>query len=219
MNIINHSLNTLKYTAIGAAAGIGLYSAKVRFLERFCFSMPYDLRKYVCLNTSTYFDIKKYTHLIALTTKWHDAIKKPLLASLPFTPLANFCIADGFNEELIYRLFVQKIAFIGLDYLLSKIPISQTKKLPRGLESKRVQQENPPGAIQKIRTLLSHKATRIFLSTAIFTAAHLKNESQLLIPQALSGLVYGIVCEEAGFFAAMTAHAVHNFVSYKLMGM
>lgn len=218
MNIINHSLNTLKHSAIGAAAGIGLYSAKVRFLERFCFSMPYDLRKYVCLNTSTYFDIKKYTHLIALTTKWHDAIKNPLQLWLPFTPLANFCIAVGFTEELIYRLFVQKIAFIGLDYLLSKIPTLQPKKLASGL-AKRVQKENPPGAIQKIRTLLSHKATRIFLSTAIFTAAHLKNESQLLIPQALSGLVYGIVCEEAGFFAAMTAHAVHNFVSYKLMGM
>lgn len=214
--MINYSLNTLKHGAIGAAVGIAHFSAKLLLLERFCTSIPFQ--DYVCLRSTTYFDLKKYTHLLAFPTKLNDAIAYSLQIRLPFDPYNNHSIAYGFSEELMYRLFVQKIAFQGLDYLLSKFPTPQPRKLPSGLAG-RAQKENPPGAIQKIRSLFTHKATRILISTSIFTFAHLTKGDRFLIPTFLSGLVYGVVFEKYGFFAAMTAHAIHNDFTHTYLNM
>jgi len=217
--MLNYSVNTIKNGAIGAAAGLAFFSAKLLLLERFCTSFPIRIQDYVCLRSTTYFDIKKYTHLLALPTKWNDAIAFSLQIRLPFDPYNNHSIAYGFSEELIYRLFTQKIAFQGLDYLLSKIPTPQPKKLSRDLEARRIQQENPPGAVQKIRNLFSHKVTRILISTSIFTFAHLTKGDRFLIPHFLSGLVYGIVFERYGFFAATAAHAIHNDFTHTYLNL
>jgi hypothetical protein len=219
MNAVNYSLNTLKHGAIGAAVGISHFTAKLLLVERFCGSIPFGLEDYVCLRSTTYFDIKKYTPILAPYIKLLDAIAYSLQLRLPFDPYNNHSIAYGFAEELLDRVLVQKAAFLGLDYLLSKIPTPQPKKLPRGLKARRIQQENTPGSIQKIRCLFSHSATRIFITTSLFAFTHITKGDRFLLPHVLSSLVYGVVFEKYGFIAAMTAHAIHNDFTHTYLNM
>lgn len=217
--MLNYSVNTIKNGAIGAVAGLSYFSAKLLLLERFCTSFPIRIQDYVCLRSTTYFDIKKYTPLLTPYIKLLDSIAYSLQLKLPFDPYNNHSIAYGFAEELLDRVLVQKVAFLGLDYLLSKIPTPQPKKLPRGLRERQIQQENPPGAIQNLRSVISHPATRIFLTSSLFAFTHITKGDRFLLPHFLSGLVYGVIFEKYGFFAAMTAHAIHNDFAHTYLNL
>lgn len=122
MNAVSYSLNTLKHGAIGAATGLTYFAAKLLLLERFCTSIPFGLQDYVCLRSTTYLDIKKYTPSLAPYIKLLDAIAYSLQLRLLFDPYNNHSIAYGFAEELLNRVLVQKVSSSPLIIFYPKSP-------------------------------------------------------------------------------------------------
>jgi hypothetical protein len=118
-------------------------------------------------------------------------------------------LASAFAEELIFRVGVQTLVPFALNKAASLLPAKKTAKMRHKAQPK-------PGYLDKIRTVLTHPATRILVTSAIFALAHERPhnpQENIVITQFTSSILYGAVYQGGGFFASTLAHSVQNLAN------
>lgn len=94
-------------------------------------------------------------------------------------------MAHAFAEEFVFRLMVQKLAFIGL-----------SKFMPNPLSG-----------------IVRNSIFRTIAATALFAFGHFKNNGENIVaPQFFGGLILGSLYENYGILASTVGHGLGNLV-------
>jgi len=165
-------------------------------LRPVCLSIPQQYSNYLCLRAHALIDVNKYRNVLIPIVQLKDRILSVVQPLLPFNPLIKNAVGNSIAEELLFRVLIQQVFFLALDKLAS---ISNSKK-------NKVQSR-----LERSVQVLSHPATRILISSSIFAFAHFGLGDLFYISQFLSGIIYGIVFEKYGFFAATTSHSITTY--------
>lgn len=121
---------------------------------------------------------------------------------------AGQALASSFAEELVFRSIIQGILLPGL----IKIGSSLTKLQGR---VHRIN-NNRSGYINKVGEVVSHRYSRILVTSLIFAFCHIHPNlhDDAVAQHFVSSLIYSVVFEKYGIFGSTASHFVSNLFGY-----
>lgn len=199
----------IKQTAIGGISALVNNVIKFAMLRPACLSLPQQYSNYLCLRAHALIDVNKYQNVLIPIVQLKDRILSIVQPLIPFNPLIKNAVGNAIAEELLFRVLFQQVFFVAL----AKLPSIANLFSKRGKKlQNRVQQNKLPSPVERSVQILSHPMTRILVSSSIFAFCHFGLGDSFYISQFLSGVIYGIVYEKYGFFAATTSHSITTYI-------
>lgn len=207
----------IKQTAVGGVAALVNNVIRYLILRPACFSMPMQYSNYLCLRAHALLDVNKYKNILIPTVQLKDHILSVVQPLIPFSPLIKNAVGNSIAEELMFRVLIQQVFFLALAKLpsIANLFLRRGNVNPNNLQN-RVHQNNSPSPLEKTVQALSHPVFRILISSSIFTFAHFGLGDSFYCGQFLSGVIYGVVFEKYGFFAATTSHSITTYMGLSL---